>query len=405
MNSPSSRWSRMSWDWQAVSCTTAGPPFYWFRYHCGTYVVRRQIGRLHLPVWVPPPWKRHVFGLCNRRPDAAGVRVAQGRDDRSVCVLVPDPRVLDNGFHDATIIDMGDMAEPAVLEDDLSLLDMRALAKKRFRHSRPGACTYCGKYTKCDIYHHVSNYHLDLGQLWRCAVSWCTVWKGTAQDCMAAHNVPPDVKSTSLDRLFPPWTVRRQIWADALRPCHSGISTDVRLFSEIHLSLVHHYRVFRRGLPHFAFRRDYLKHLQIFVSKSSALQQCTLPSPALGNSGPAGNPRPGDGEAGSPKKAWRMQGRKRETQFWEEPMCEQSQLTVVQDVRGLAGSLVYDCRPTLLPGFVGRSADSTFQFGCRPRGSDSGVQWFGSGASSYSGVCGDTVGRPRDRFRCLRPDI
>ena len=80
---------------------------------------------------------------------------------------------------------MGEMAEPPVSENDLSLLrrqwpvsvvqsmtwmqselvDMRASAKKRFRHSRPGACTYCGKYIKCDMYRHVSNYHLDLGQL------------------------------------------------------------------------------------------------------------------------------------------------------------------------------------------------------------------------------------------------
>ena len=30
-------------------------------------------------------------------------------------------------------------------------------------------------------------------------------------------------------------------------------------------------------------------------------------------------------------------------------MCEQSALAVVQDVRGLAGDLVYDCRPPLLP--------------------------------------------------------
>ena len=132
-----------------------------------------------------------IFGLCNRRPDAAGVRVTQGLDDRSVCVLVPDPWVLDNGFHDTTIIDMGDMAEPVVSEDDLSLLrrpwpvsviqsmtwmqseldDMRASAKKRFRHLWPGACTHCGKYITCDKYHHVSNYYLDLGQLWRCPVS------------------------------------------------------------------------------------------------------------------------------------------------------------------------------------------------------------------------------------------
>ena len=106
---------------------------------------------------------QYVFGLGNRRPDVAAVQVMLGRDERSVRVLVPDPWVLDNGFHDATIIDMGDMAEPAVSGNDLSLLrrqwlvsvvqsmtwmqsdldDMRASAKKRFRHSRPGACSYC----------------------------------------------------------------------------------------------------------------------------------------------------------------------------------------------------------------------------------------------------------------------
>ena len=73
-----------------------------------------------------------------------------------------------------------------------------------------------------------------------------------------AHNVLADIRSTNLDLRIPPLTVQRQIWGDALRPCHSGISTDVLLFSEIHLSLMHHYRVFRQGLPHFAFRRDYL---------------------------------------------------------------------------------------------------------------------------------------------------
>ena len=140
--------------------------------------------------------------------------------------------------------------------------DMRAAAEKRYRHSRPGDCSYCGKLIKCDMYRHVSTFHLDLGQLWRCPVSWCTVWKGTPQHCMdhvrGAHDVPSDIKSASLDRFFPPWTVWRQIWVGALKPCHSGVSTDVLLFSEIHLSLVHHYQVFRRGLPHYAFRKDYL---------------------------------------------------------------------------------------------------------------------------------------------------
>ena len=77
--------------------------------------------------------------------------------------------------------------------------------------------------------------------------------------------------------------------------------------------------------------------------------QCTLPSPAPGSSGPAGNPHPGDWEAGSLKTARQLQERKRETRVREEPVCEQSVLPVVQDVRGLAGALVYDCRPPLLP--------------------------------------------------------
>ena len=43
---------------------------------------------------------------------------------------------------------------------------------------------------------------------------------------------------------FLPWTVRREAWTDALKPCNSGISTDVLLFSELGHALVHHYRVF-----------------------------------------------------------------------------------------------------------------------------------------------------------------
>ena len=89
--------------------------------------------------------------------------------------------------------------------------------------------------------------------------------------------------------------------------------------------------------------------LRLFVLQASALQQCTFPSPAPGSSGPAGNPHAGDWEAGSPKKVRRIHGRKREMRVREEPVCEQSKLTVVQDVRGLAGALVYDCRTPLLP--------------------------------------------------------
>ena len=150
---------------------------------------------LHSDVVVDLDTVPDVLGLAGGRPETAVVRVLQGRDVRSVHTLIPDPRVLERGFHDVTIVDMEDSAEPAVWEDDLSLLRpqwpvmvlrsmvwlqnkqdaMRAAAKKRYRNSWPGDCSYCGKWIKCDMCRHVSTFQLDLGQLWRCPVSWCTV--------------------------------------------------------------------------------------------------------------------------------------------------------------------------------------------------------------------------------------
>ena len=121
-------------------------------------------------------------------------RVLQGRDVRSVRVLVPDSRGLEQNFQDVTIVDMGDLPESSVSLKELSMLRqqwppailrhmvwlqqdlevMRAEAKKRFRNARPDSCAYCGAWIRCDMYHHVARFHLDLAQLWRCPVSWCT---------------------------------------------------------------------------------------------------------------------------------------------------------------------------------------------------------------------------------------
>ena len=68
----------------------------------------------------------------------------------------------------------------------------------------------------------------------------------------ASRNTPPP----------PPWTVRRQLWTDSLRIEHSGISTDMLLFSEVGMPLTQHYRVYKGGLPHAVFRTDYLSCLR-----------------------------------------------------------------------------------------------------------------------------------------------
>ena len=145
-----------------------------------------------------------VIGLSGRRPDTAVCRILQGRDVKSVRALVPDTRSLERNCHDVTIVDMGELPEVSVSIADWSRLreqwpptvlrhmvwlqqdldTMCAEARRCFRNTRPGRCSYCDKMIKCDMSRHVSTYHLDLAQLWRCPVSWCTVWKGTPQDCM-----------------------------------------------------------------------------------------------------------------------------------------------------------------------------------------------------------------------------
>ena len=47
-----------------------------------------------------------VVDLVGRRPDAAESRILQWRDVRSIHVLVPDSRGLDQNFHDVTIVDI-----------------------------------------------------------------------------------------------------------------------------------------------------------------------------------------------------------------------------------------------------------------------------------------------------------
>ena len=89
-----------------------------------------------------------------------------------------------------------------------------------------------------DLGKHIAFYHLELAQLWRCPVMWCTVWKGTAQDCidhMQRTQVPLSVKAANLAKSFPAWTVTREQWADILMPSISGVAIDMHtlLFSRI----------------------------------------------------------------------------------------------------------------------------------------------------------------------------
>ena len=302
-----------------------------------------------------------VIGQAGRREGAAESRVLQGRDIRSVRVLVPDCRGV-------AIVDMGDVPEssisipefrqwpPAVISQmgwrQQVLEGMRAAAKQHFHQSLPSSCIYCGIWIKCDMYRNVARFHFDLAQLWRCPVSWCTVWKGTPQDCMdhirRAHDVPWEIKLASLVQYLPLWMVTRQVWSDSLTAQHSGISTDVLLFSDIHLSLVHHYRIHKRGLPHITFRRKYLSQLH-------ALLPLQVFQPADGVVSPdsfsSGSLRPAESSEvvdKSPRTTRRAYRRRRPVRVMEPPI-ENIPVLTIQDPLAAAGAVVLDCRPPLLP--------------------------------------------------------
>ena len=94
------------------------------------------------------------------------------------------------------------------------------------------------------------------------------------------HNVPGEIRKVSLEMLFPPWTVTRQVYAESLTVQHSGISNDVLLFSEVGLSLVHHNRVHKKGLPHAVFRGRYLEQLCSLLPVNTSLSTAGGPSGA-----------------------------------------------------------------------------------------------------------------------------
>ena len=122
-----------------------------------------------------------------------------------------------------------------------------------------------------DLGKHIAFYHLELAQLWRCPVMWCTVWKGTAQDCIdhmrRTHKLPLSVKAAKLAKYFPGWTVSRVEWSKMLMPCVSGMAIDTLLFSRVGSPLCHRYRLISHTGSHTAFRGTYLKRLWSFIEE------------------------------------------------------------------------------------------------------------------------------------------
>ena len=294
-------------------------------------------------------------GLFARRKEAAMSRIMSARDCRGVRFVVPDVRLVDRGFHDVTVIDMEDDREPTVVLRDMTRLRelwpgevfehmrchqqdlerLRKSAKKDYVQTRPMPCRFCGKVIRVDMYRHVARLHLDLVQLWRCPIAWCTTWKGSPQDCLehvrSGHDAPWVEKTASIEQYAPPWTVPRQLWLDSLRIEHSGISTDMLLFSEVGMPLTQHYRVYKGGLPHVVFRTDYLQRLRAL-----------LPSPG-------GRDEPSvTGYGATLTSVRRLRRMSKPTRLFPGSDGNVPILTE-QNPAEMVGESVFDCRPPGLP--------------------------------------------------------
>ena len=137
------------------------------------------------------------------------------------------------------------------------------------------------------------------------------------------------------------------MYTDSLTSRHSGISNDVLLFSDIGLSLVHHYRVHKSGLPHVAFCRNYMSQLRALLPLPTVLPIAGGSPDAACSTLPCAEESP-DVVCASPRPSRHAIGRRRPVRIMESP-AQNAPLLTVQDPLAAAGAVVLDCRPPLLP--------------------------------------------------------
>ena len=80
---------------------------------------------------------------------------------------------------------------------------------------------------------------------------------------------------TNVAQFFPPWTVTRDVWHDALRPDVSGVAVDALLFHEAGSRLVHRYRVYKDPFPHPALCDGVVPRLLSSVCRAMAIARLT----------------------------------------------------------------------------------------------------------------------------------
>ena len=200
-----------------------------------------------------------VFGLRAFDEKMPITRMLPGSSPCDLRLLIPDNKIGQDGFHDVVIenlIGTATWRSRHVAPSDVIALRRRwpqavfQVMKKRsvelenlrrqayaglqtaYRYTGRGYCPVCDIRTDHSLDSHMMCYHLDLGQLWRCPVEWCAVWKGSVRECRDHFNEKHgDLETLDFDKVsksFPAWTVTHDFWERALQPEISGIAVDIR---------------------------------------------------------------------------------------------------------------------------------------------------------------------------------
>ena len=246
------------------------------------------------------------FGLKAFDEGKPITRMLPGSGPCDLRLLLPDVGLGDTGFHDvvienllgtsvwrsrhvtpADIIGLRQRWPKAVFqvmrERQTELEDLRRKAftsdQPAYRYVGRGYCPVCQTKSDEGLDTHMMCHHLALGQLWRCPVEWCAVWKGSVRECRDhfsdKHRDSETVNFDQVSKIMPAWTVPRDFWAKALRPEISGIAVDVMLFHESGRKLVHKYRVYRDPLPHPALREGQISKLISLANRAMVIAQLT----------------------------------------------------------------------------------------------------------------------------------
>ena len=258
------------------------------------------------------------FGLKAFDEEKPITRMLPGSGPCDLRLLLPDVGLGDTGFHDvvienllgtsvwrsrhvtpADIIGLRQRWPKAVFqvmrERQPELEDLRRKAftgnQPAYRYAGRGYCPVCQTKSDEGLDVHMMCNHLALGQLWRCPVEWCAVWKGSVQECRNhfsdKHRDSETVNFDKVSKIMPSWTVPRDFWAKALRPEISGIAVDVMLFHESRRKLVHKYRVYRDPLPHPALREGRISKLISLANRAMVIARLTQLRMAIPASGHA----------------------------------------------------------------------------------------------------------------------